>query len=152
MMKFGLSGLGLPPEPPRFPHQLPLPCSGLKCGTQKANDSVKGTGVISSSWACILQCVCPLVTQQVSSRSLQYPSFGPVRIGQGLILSTLTLDSSSCVLRMAPSTSGLPLEFHKICQLLFPGHLKVACEKVLPLSYHQAFILRLRRNRGTSRE
>lgn len=115
MTNFGLSGLRLAPEPPRFPHQPSLPCYGLKCGTQRANDSVKGTGGISSSWACILQSVCLLVIHQVSSRSSHYLSFGPVRIGQQLILSTLTLDSSSCVPRMAPSTSDLPLEFHKIC-------------------------------------
>lgn len=114
MTKFEVSGLGLAPEHRKFLHQLPSAFSGLKCGTQKAN-GCQGPWEISFSWTYILQNVCPLVTHQSSSRSSQYLSFGPVRIGWELILSVLTLDSSSCIPGMAPSASGFPLEFHKIC-------------------------------------
>ena len=144
MTKFGVSGLGLAPEPPKFPHQLPSALLWAKVWDTEGKWQCQGPWEISSSRTYILQNLCPPVSYQISSRSSQYLSFGPIRIGQELILSALTLDSSSCVPRMAPSTSGLPLEFHKICQSLFSGHMKETWGKVLPLSYHQAFILRLK--------
>lgn len=114
MTKFGVSGLSLAPEAPKFLHQLPSALLWVKVWDKEANGNFKdlmGSTLLGPTFCR----TCLLATHQISSSSPQHLRFGPVSIEQGWFLSPLTLDSSSCVPRVSPSTGGLPLEFHKVC-------------------------------------